>query len=215
VILGTGTHVGKTFAACGLVRLFAARAIAVAGLKPIESGVAANQVGDAAQLAAASSGLRLPPEHPLYAFAEPITPARAARATANPIDLGKVADWVRQVESDAPASAQLVIETAGGVFSPLGDGTTNFDLARALGPATWVLVAPDRLGVLHDVGSCLLAMEALGRRPDYLILSSPESPDASTGTNGDELARNPLTPPLIILPRNDPNPLRALLERSA
>jgi 8-amino-7-oxononanoate synthase len=212
VVLGTGTGVGKTFAATALVRLLARDGFPVAGLKPIETGLADGEArGDAAMLAAASFGVPLPSTHPLYAFDEPITPARAARAAARRIDLASIVTWVNDVESGAPAGARLVIEAAGGVFSPLEDGVSNFDLACALEPALWVLVAPDRLGVLHDVGSCLLAMEALGRRPDYVVLSAPERADASTGTNREELARNPRTPPIIDLPRNGPDSLRALL----
>jgi dethiobiotin synthetase len=215
IILGTGTGIGKTFAARGLVSLLARDGVPVAGLKPIETGLSDGETGDAALLAEASFAVPLPPTHPLYAFDDPVTPARAARAAARRIDLQRIVTWTRDVESDAPTGVRLVIETAGGVFSPLDDGVTNFDLARALDPALWVLIAPDRLGVLHDVGSCLLAMEALGRRPDYVVLSAPEHADSSTGTNREELARNPRMPPLIDLPRNNPSSLRRLLTLSA
>ena len=93
----------------------------------------------------------------------------------------------------------LVIETAGGVFSPLTESLTNFDLARCLGAAQWVLVAPDRLGVLHDVASTLQAMKSLGRSPDWLVLSASAPPDSSTGTNGAELQRLGVSVPLIEL----------------
>jgi dethiobiotin synthetase len=215
VILGTGTGVGKTFAATALVRLLAHRGTPVAGLKPIETGLGTGggEAQDAAGLAAESFHVKLPWPHPLYAFAAPIAPSRAARAAGELIDLRRVVAWVDGVTSPGTAPADVVVETAGGVFSPLHETATNFDLARALEPCTWLLVAPDRLGVLHDVGSCLLAMEALGRRPDYLVLSAPEQVDASTGTNHEELARNPQMPPLIRLPRHDPTPLRTLLDR--
>ena len=73
-----------------------------------------------------------------------------------------------------------IIETAGGVFSPLALGLSNFELARALEPAIWVLVAADALGVLHDVSATLKAMRASGREPDHLVLSGAREPDAST-----------------------------------
>jgi dethiobiotin synthetase len=216
VILGTGTGIGKTFVACGLVRLLAERGVPVAGLKPIETGLlgAGASSSDAAELAAASAGVGLPLAHPLYAFADPVTPARAARASATPIEVARVASWVASIESAAVATSHFVVESAGGVFSPLADEVTNFELAQALSPAIWVLVAPDRLGVLHDVGSCLLAMEARGRRPDYLVLSAPEHPDASTGTNREELARNSRTPPTIVLGRDDTAGLQRLLAKA-
>jgi 8-amino-7-oxononanoate synthase len=213
VVIGTGTGVGKSFVARGLVHELSTAGIPAAGLKPIETGMTAGleELSDAAQLGRLSFHVKLPLLHPLYSFTPPIAPARAARNAQRRIEISRIAEWVADVEANAPAEAQLVIETAGGVFSPLGDEDTNFELTRALDPAIWVLVAPDRLGVLHDVTSCLRAMESLGRRPDYLILSAPEHPDASTGTNADELAPRRSMPPIIHLPRHDASPLRRLL----
>jgi dethiobiotin synthetase len=82
-----------------------------------------------------------------------------------------------------------VVETAGGALSPLSDTETNLDLARALEPAELVLVAPDALGVLHDVRATWTAMRALLREPDQLVLCRARPPDASTGTNAAELER--------------------------
>ncbi|HKO93295.1 MAG TPA: hypothetical protein VJU61_19200, partial [Polyangiaceae bacterium] len=98
-----------------------------------------------------------------------------------------------------------------GVFSPLTEQLTNFELAQWVGSAQWVLVAPDRLGVLHEVVSTLHAMRSLGRAPDWLILNAPPAPDASTGTNAAELRRLGVTTPLVCLGRDDPSALSALL----
>ena len=81
-----------------------------------------------------------------------------------------------------------------------------------MGDATWVLVASDRLGVLHDVCATLAAMRAHGACPDYLVLSAPAQADASTGTNAAELRRLPGTPPIIELPRNATDPLLPILQ---
>jgi dethiobiotin synthetase len=211
LVLGTGTGVGKTFVAQALVRVLAATNEPVAGLKPVETGLTPGVAGDAATLAALAFHVRLPSPHPLYGFAEPVTPSRAARAQGIAIDLDHIARWTRAAVATTQQAAQLVIETAGGVFSPLSDEQTNFDLSIALDPATWLLVAPNRLGVLHDVTSALHAMTALGRRPDWIILSAPETPDTSTSSNRTELSRLRSMPPIIELPRNDARPLEALL----
>ena len=111
----------------------------------------------------ASLHVKHPSPHPLYALRDPVTPALAARREGMHIDLPKIRAWVDEVASGDPAlPLHTVIETAGGVFSPVGDGTTNLELALSLGAATWVLVASDRLGVLHDVSSTLEAMRARG-----------------------------------------------------
>ena len=58
-------------------------------------------------------------------------------------------------------------------------------MLAALSPTLHVLVAPDRLGVLHDVGAALAAW------PDapetWVVLSAPAASDASTGDNAAEL----------------------------
>jgi 8-amino-7-oxononanoate synthase len=213
VVLGVGTGIGKTYVARALVELLAARGRAVAGLKPVESGVGADGALDAATLCRASLHVKHPNPHPLYGLRDPVTPALAARREHVDIDLEKIRAWVDEAASAEPAMPlHTVIETAGGVFSPLSDGATNLELALALGAATWVLVASDRLGVLHDVSSTLEAMRARGVAPDYLVLSEPAQPDASTGTNATELRRHPAMLPIIELPRDATAPLEALIE---
>jgi dethiobiotin synthetase len=95
----------------------------------------------------------------------------------------------------------LLLETAGGAFSPLSSRTTNRDLATILEPAIWVLVASDSLGVLHDVRATLTALDAVGRRPDFLVLSQARDADSSTGTNERELRRVGLPKPIAYASR--------------
>lgn len=226
IVLGTGTGVGKSYVARSLVCAIAEAGGAVAGLKPIETGCGTSsdgrpREGDAALLEAASARVKHPRPHPLYGFHEPIAPSLAAHREGQTLDVDAVASWVDRVRSQLPASASpeggvpaLVIETAGGVFSPLSESATNFELACTLGEACWILVAPDRLGVLHDVTSTLRAMAALGRRPDLLVLSAPAQPDLSTGSNAAELRRLGLTSPIIELGRDQPLALVTLREAS-
>jgi dethiobiotin synthetase len=79
-----------------------------------------------------------------------------------------------------------LVESAGGAFSPLGAGASNVELATALQPALWLLVAPDALGVLHDLRATL---GALPRPPDAVVLSSSRGRDESSGSNAAELAQ--------------------------
>jgi dethiobiotin synthetase len=180
VILGTGTDVGKTYVTACLARGLREHR-AVVALKPIESGVTAGVVGDAGVIAAAA-GHR--PALSPWRFARPVSPHLGARETGTPIAVAEVAAWVREQEQIARAPISLV-ELAGGAFSPLGLGVTNVSLAQALEPALWLLVAPDALGVLHDVTATL---RALPRAPDALVLSGSRAPDQSTGSNARELA---------------------------
>lgn len=233
IVLGTGTGVGKTHVACALAHAWAAAgAGTVWGCKPIESGLGAEPGGrsDAERLLEASlfhvkqggagqraagtgieaatplsppadasipAGLRTPP----YAFAPPISPHLAARRDGVRIDFSVVRRWADRIQG----SGRTVIETAGGLCSPLGPGTRNIDLARALAPAVWVIVASDRLGVLHDVAAAAAVLSALAPRPPTaLVLSTPAPLDASTGTNAIELATLGLAEPAAVFPRDSP-----------
>jgi dethiobiotin synthetase len=180
-VLGTGTDVGKSFATACIARALRERAVSVLALKPVESGVAPGIAGDAAIVANAAG--HTPVLSP-WRFSRAVSPHLAARDVGTSIDEGAVARWVADEEARAAASVTLV-ELAGGAFSPLRVGGTNVDLALALEPAVWLLIAPDALGVLHDVTATLAA---LPRRPDALLLSRARPADASSGTNAHELS---------------------------
>ncbi len=75
-----------------------------------------------------------------------------------------------------------------------------------------MLVAPDALGVLHELTATLSALAARGRSPDFVVLSAAREPDASTGSNAAELRRLQIADPAAELGR-DAGELGALVER--
>lgn len=221
VVLGTGTGVGKTYVTRCLARALAQVTPhgSVVALKPIETGVAPGVPSDAGALAEVAQGCALPSPHPLYSFREPLTPYLAAlREGRPPVELEAVQQWLAAWEGDvsratlgAPAQPDrpdrsasahgpdwAIIETAGGVFSPLAVGLTNFDLWLALEPCAAVLVARDGLGTLHDVTATLEALAARGRRPEHLVLTTPRR-DPSTGTNASVLEALGIATPTAVL----------------
>lgn len=197
VILGTGTAVGKTSVTCDLARGLQSQEHPVLALKPVETGFAAAGDGsplpgsDAAQLEAAVFHVQHPRPHPLYALRDGISPHLAAEHEDRLIDLEAIQLWLSRTEQQASSSPALVtlIETAGGMFSPLSPTTRNCDLALALQAELWLLVAPDRLGVLHDVAATLGALAPQGRRVDCVAVVPPTASDASTGSNAEQLRR--------------------------
>ncbi len=193
ILLGTGTDVGKTYVGVGLIRALRELGRDVLALKPVESGLTPTPPGvlptsgDAAALAqVATLGAA-----PKFGLVDAVSPHLAARHEGVSIAIAPILEWVLEREEEflkrQPRRPVIVIETAGGCFSPLSDETTNFDLACALDPAEWVLVAPDSLGVLHDLNATLRAI--LRRPPDFLTLSEARARDASTGTNAEEVER--------------------------
>jgi dethiobiotin synthetase len=144
------------------------------------------------------AGAPTAPQEALFVFPEPISPHLAARRAGVQIDPRAIDRWVRQHE--APVT---IIETAGGLFSPLGNGLTNFDLLRGLCADVVILVAPDRLGVLHELTATLGLAEARGGPEFAVVLSTPPSRDASTGRNAAEITELGIAHPVAVFPRAD------------
>lgn len=167
VIVGTGTDVGKTWVTERLVGSLVSRGSVAVGFKPIQSG--GGDDSDSARLAKVSSpGFDLAP---LYSFADPIAPHIAARRQGLPIDLDAIVSRTRSLREHAQ---HAILETAGGLFSPITDNANNADLTLRLTETPGVkvlLVARDRIGALHDVAATVHAGSKLGIRFDALVVS--------------------------------------------
>jgi dethiobiotin synthetase len=203
VVLGTGTDVGKTHVTCALLAAARAAGLRACGLKPVATGLrdAAADAGDDARAHAEAAGR--PPVLPVFGYAWGVSPHLAAEQEGRPIDLWAVASAAAALEARDFLDV-LVVEGAGGVFSPLSRRTTNVHLVRALRPARVVVVAPDRLGVLHDVRATALAAGTQSLPIDAWALSAPEAPDASTGRNAAELERVGAALVAAVFPRSPP-----------
>ncbi|TML87469.1 MAG: dethiobiotin synthase [Actinobacteria bacterium] len=148
VVAGTATEVGKTFVAAALLVRLAAAGSRVAARKPAQSYAPGDLRTDADVLAAATDDdpTAVCPRHRWYET--PMAPPMAAEALGRPSFT--VADLV--TELDWPDAVDVgVVETAGGVRSPIaGDGDCA-SLASALGPDLVVLVADAGLGTINAV----------------------------------------------------------------
>jgi|GEM_PF-77857 len=197
LVLGTGTGIGKTYLAARLVELLSAAGARVLGLKPVESGLGETPPGETDWETLGRPGLLAIP--PRYGFAEPLSPHLCAARLGQHVSLSEIGLWLEQLEREHQPNL-IVLETAGGVFSPLSHEHSNAHSLATFKPDAVLLVAPDRLGVLHEVQATLRALhqlqgEARGtldgplRVPvDGVVLSVPALPDASTGLNGVELS---------------------------
>jgi dethiobiotin synthetase len=199
VITGTATDIGKTHFACALVKAWAARGLKIAGVKPIETGVprGAPSGPDGNKLGRMST-FHVKRFHAPYMLARAVSPHLAARADSIVIDPDVVARWTATIRAEADG---VVLELAGGLFTPVTDRFTNADVVKALKPDATLLVVPDRLGALHDTGAVVRAARAEGVVLTGIILTRPSAPDAATGTNAAELACLVDVPILPTLPR--------------
>lgn len=159
-ITGTGTGVGKTHTGVVLAKSLTTYGVKVIPRKPVESGCAEENHqlipadATALKLAAAYDGL-LSDVCP-YRFHECSSPRRAAHLSHRELSTQNLIDVCKQGADEG----FLLVEGAGGFYSPLSADGLNADLAEQLGLPV-LLVAQDKLGTINDV---LLAVEAIKNR---------------------------------------------------
>jgi dethiobiotin synthetase len=155
VVVGSHTDVGKTFVSCALVRALVARGIAVTPRKPVLTGVGHDDEAladsDAGRLLAAT-GRRFDrasiDEVAPLRFALPQAPDAAARAEGRRLRLADVV-----AAAAAPEDAYVLIETAGGVMSPVADDGLVVDVAAALGLPCVLVVGAYLGGISHGLSA--------------------------------------------------------------
>jgi dethiobiotin synthetase len=173
LVAGTGTEVGKTWVACALARALRARGLVVAARKPAQSfGPDDPSAGTDAALLAEATGEHpgvVCPRHRWYAVA--MAPPMAAEALGRPpftvADLADEVAW-------PPGVGVGLVESAGGVRSPLAADGDTATLAGALRPERVVLVADAGLGTINAVR---LSAAALAPWPVTVLLNRYDAGD--------------------------------------
>ena len=197
LITGTDTGVGKTWVGRALGRALSLAGRRVVAIKPVETGCAGATAGgeDGALLAAATG--QAEPLAALYRYDDDIAPAVAADAAGEPVDLDAL---VLRIESLSAGAEVLLIEGAGGLLTPIAWEWTIVDVARSLDAAA-LLVGSDRLGTINHALMTLSALELAGLEVAGMVLTAPETPDASTGTNAASIARLAGLDRILAVPR--------------
>lgn len=188
-VVGTDTGVGKTHVAAAIARTLAAAGLRVGAYKPVASGFgAADMAGSDARLLWEAIGRRLSPAAVCpQSFATPIAPHRSARAEARQVDERLLRAGIAAWDDHADL---LVVEGAGGLFSPLGDTTLGVDLARDLALPV-VVVDAARLGMVGRTLATVRAARAEGLPVAAVVLSHVLPPSAGDGPESDRgLARD-------------------------
>ena len=199
-ITGTDTGVGKTHIACLLARQFIAEGFTPIPRKPVESGCQIAE--DSSLIPADALALCSACEYPQplstvcpYPLKAAMSPAEAARREQKEIHLDQLLKACRPVSGEAITdSSVLLVEGAGGFYSPLCNNALNADLAEQLGLPV-LLVADDKLGCINHI---LLSIEAIkSRKLNVLavILNQIQTPPDDIN-NAAELARL-ITAPII------------------
>jgi len=159
-ITGTNTEVGKTFIGVAIARALTQRNIKVIPRKPIESGCLIENgkliPQDALALKEAADYQAPLSDVCPYRFELPISPVRAAHLAHRVLTTEQLVNICLRGSEEG----FVLVEGAGGFYSPLAENGLNADLAVAL-QLPVLLVANDKLGVLNQV---LLNVEAIQMR---------------------------------------------------
>lgn len=167
-VTGTDTGVGKTYAACALLRAASAAGLSTLGLKPVAAGCEETDGGlrneDALALMAASTvALPYAQVNP-FALRAALAPHIAAAQEGRRLRSAQITGLVRGALMQGRADFTLV-EGAGGWRVPLNENETLADVARELALPV-LLVVGIRLGCINHA---LLTAEAI--RHDGLRLA--------------------------------------------
>lgn len=163
VVAGTGTDVGKTYVAAALLRELRARGIAAIARKPAQSFAAGDTTTDADVLAEATGQDPNDVCPPHRWLPIPMAPPMAAEALGLP--LFTIAELTREITAGTTSRTALLVETAGGLRSPIADDGDCAALIEALDPALVLLVADAGLGTINSIR---LSVEAVG--PQQLVV---------------------------------------------
>ncbi len=153
-ITGTDTNAGKTWATIALMRYFKRQGKTVAGMKPVASGCsfpcAAWECRDGrlknedALLIQENASLKI--DYDLinpYVYELPVSPHIAG--INNPVNLTKIVERFNTLKELAEI---VLVEGAGGWYSPLNNCEDNSDLAKSLALPVIIVVAI-RLGCIN------------------------------------------------------------------
>ena len=158
-VTATDTGAGKTTLLCRLIPVLEKAGFALCIRKPVESGCQPDQdhlaTSDAAALAGASHTKPSTEQVCAYRLRRACSPARAAQLENVELTVTKLAAACTTDNGNT-----LLVEGAGGFYSPIARDGLNADLACTLGLPLLLLVE-DRLGCINH---SLLTIEAAQHR---------------------------------------------------
>ncbi|MBI3434350.1 MAG: dethiobiotin synthase [Proteobacteria bacterium] len=162
-ITATGTDIGKTFVACGIIRGLVATGRRATVFKPVVSGfnpegAAASDPGRLLRAGGVEPSLEAIAAIAPWRLRAPLAPDMAAAREGRTIDFDALLRYCRQGLSQS--ADVTVIEGVGGVMVPLTARHTVLDWMSELG-LPLVLVAGSYLG---SISHTLTALDVLARR---------------------------------------------------
>jgi dethiobiotin synthetase len=174
-LTGTNTDVGKTFIGTKLIKELNKKYNYLA-FKPIETGCRKKGSklipADSSKYHSILSKVITLDELNPFRFVPPVSPYLAIKRARKKICIKDYFEKLKIISKDAP----VLLEGAGGAFSPLALDGLNIDLMKMIKSIN-ILIIKDELGCISSAISNVLAFEKYEVRLDLLVLNTQKKND--------------------------------------
>lgn len=143
-VTATNTDVGKTFVSASLLKAFLDEKINAVAIKPVQSGCENGVAPDILEYKKVNPNNDFAP---LYALNLATSPHYAAQKENITINLEKIVSYCNEFMAKFEC---IIIEGAGGVFVPLNENESIFDLIKEL-EIPVILVTKNELGAINQI----------------------------------------------------------------
>ena len=174
-LTGTNTDVGKTFIGTKLIKDLNKK-YNILAFKPIETGCRKKgskliPADSSKYHSILSKVMTLDALNP-FRFVPPVSPYLAIKRARKRIYIKDYCEKLKMISKDAP----VLLEGAGGAFSPLALDGLNIDLMKMIKSIN-ILIIKDELGCISSAISNVLAFEKYKVRLDLLVLNTQKKND--------------------------------------
>ena len=174
-LTGTNTDVGKTFIGTKLIKELNKKYNYLA-FKPIETGCRKKGSklipADSSKYHSILSKVMTLDELNPFRFIPPVSPYLAIKRARKRIYIKDYYEKLKVISKDTP----VLLEGAGGAFSPLALDGLNIDLMKMIKSIN-ILIIKDELGCISSAISNVLAFEKYKVRLDLLVLNTQKKND--------------------------------------
>jgi dethiobiotin synthetase len=198
-VTGTDTDVGKTIISSGLAAVLKEKKVDVGVFKPLLSGIAREDPASDTSLLKQMSQTSLSYEEITpFEFKEPLAPYLAGKLEGRIVRMEEVLSHWEKIREKHEF---FIVEGAGGISVPLGEGFLVSDLIKAL-QLPIVIVARPNLGTFNHIFLTVQYAKSLGLSIAGIVINGiNDHPDLAEKTNPELIEEFCSVPILGITPK--------------